>query len=639
MDENYDSQEEIEEDVELEEASLDDGEDFDEHAPKEEEGPEEEEETPLPEFIFFDKPKQEEFLNHHNINNPVQRALFQVICQVFAAQKTNKFGYKKLLVKIRTLQIKGLTDRSLEYQMEALFDILKKEKVGLLTTEMGEIEYQAARVKKEAVLTEAGSGDFYVALVDEEYTIKDDVVLEGYHTLETLSRRGVNVPFTHTERINVADISDGLIKQLTKKHMIIELEYKKDSYVLLTPRICQKLPRFARNQIQRVVLKNEKFLDDISEGTRSNITKIKDGMKTEAPMFWMTLTNFLISEMRPLKLKHKKVPSSVFLSAFIVQHYERNVKNDQDKADSDMKKRTNDMNDIERIVKEEGVISRPKLLQILKEFRSHYNEKFNDFVKEFFGKRVNMDKETILAPILKVENNFIHQDNVLGEFEKRLHTISRDLKGQMLAQMEGVLKNKGRENFFENLDRFRTVIRSRIDDEFFAHLLEKPVIMYRAIEQRLGEGSFKVLPLYFKSGSTDFLDIEKLLGIDRIELFELAFKTLNPFVMLIMRYITGAYRKYIEAFGGTVKKNRSRGGGKSRSNRRGSANRGGSMSGSVGQDGDGRRGHTRKGHQNVIKQHGQRRKESATDKIRKEKAARKQLDRQVEEWKDAFKNK
>ena len=303
------------------------------------------------------------------------------------------------------------------------------------------------------------------------------------------------------------------------------------------------------------------LLENISRLGNIKISEMQKKMKTREAAFWISFTRTLLNYREDLKIRIKGISPLIFTSARLLNAYFSNNLLELKEKKMEQKERQNARNEIVEEIRERG--SHWTAASIL-------NDELNKKEKIWEGFRLEF-KETVLKKqeggdnpsLILLNGQIIHKDYLFPYFKRELKNLAVELHKLYQGMMTDLLKNGKSEDYsqFFSRNNFKADIMNRIRNHspLLKELLQKPVLMagvgfyyYKDLKGIKRTGTIRdSLNFYFESDLKQYKDIDQILQLSLISLFDRSFELLGWWSRFILK-ITGKYDSYTSSFSRTA---------------------------------------------------------------------------------------
>ncbi len=502
-----------------------------------------------PKYLAYDEKHREQFLSQLGTFSPGERDVFHKLCQNWQP----KIPYERFAAII------SREDSSTAADVASIMDKLKQRRLGLLRSEYREGE----RRRSSIILTEQHDPVFYRELVEEYFVDMIESITNPFPFLSTLRSEFDGVPpgvFHVVTSNEIAQFFSGE-KKSAKALAIPVLD---DEQILVNS---DKLRPFLNLAIlkMRHHLSSTSLLGAIAKLLDSSLLNLKDKISGKEPSFWHQFASTVIEKRADLTHNRNVSVSPLFFhAAWIVRALV-----EAQLAEAEEKKRLAEEQNLDHeaialAIKDapEGIIDEQGLDNIFETQKEKYGDRIAAFKDRFFTIFVDARDRKSLPTIVRLDQRYIHRDNVFPMFIEHFHEIEVDLKAEFILRMERSLRGATRrtDNAFLSVENFEAAIASsvRSRSEYLAAMIKNPGILAEAMilhaKQNKLAGSVHELKdrlsLYFDPDTLKPLPLREWFSLRLTEIFEHAFEKL-PIIRRIWIRLSGKYDSLRGKFIGT----------------------------------------------------------------------------------------
>jgi len=415
-------------------------------------------------------------------------------------------------------------------------------------------------VPESIILRDRNDIDFFFYFLRNVYQEQQKKSTSPYPTLKAFEKK-VSFPTELSTDFDITKMNREALDSMKNKNLVLKIFLKtiKSSYLICPSRDLTELIRYSSIKL-RYYLSNDAFSSMLAKIMQSTLGDLQKNLNSSEPVFWGKVGKCIMDNRDDFISKGRLSQDSAFIhAAEIIYHYSQNQVAESEKKRLENEEKKKGMQDICSRIQ-----STPELFMLQENFNKliePLNERFPGLKDDFF-KRFTESKSKIKLPeLVFIQNYFIHRDNMYPLFFTHFDKMHTQLRNYYVFNMEKVLKtgNKVGIGTFTNKVSFQMDIENQIkeQDPFLFACLKRPRIISEAIIHNAKsrkkikdiEKIKQQLEKFFKKGRMEFLDIDTLMNLVILDVFEEAFNTLPVFKQLIIR-IMGRYESYKERYTG-----------------------------------------------------------------------------------------
>lgn len=495
-----------------------------------------------PAFFNLDTHKREEMLSQIGGFTQIQYQIFHNICDF----QDPALDYNKYVLKTKKPALIA------NNQLELLMNKIQEAHMGLLQYRLSGDELKPHRI----ILTDKDSPFFYYYICEEALYRNVNENGHPFITMKTLDKYGLTLSGKIISPLEAKMLSPVFHKKMIPQRKIFGITRRNRSPILIPSGM---LDEYIYYLIQNLIRESESMtlLENVSRLSGIKISELQKKMTTRDPSFWITMTKCLIDHKDDLKIRIKGISPLIFTSAHLLYAYFSNSLSELKQKQQEKTDRQNAQVEIVSGIREKGV--HWTAVKILESNLSEMDQKWPGFRDEF--------KETVLKRqeggdqpnLILMNGQIIHKDYLFPFFKKELDHIGHTLHTLYQDMMADLLRNGQSDKYtqFYSRNNFRADIMNRIRNKSpqLKELLQKPGMMagisYYYFKELKGikrnDTIRESLNFYFKSDLKQYQNIDDILQLNLIALFDRSFDKLSWWNKFILR-ITGKYDSYTSAF-------------------------------------------------------------------------------------------
>jgi hypothetical protein len=496
----------------------------------------------LPQFYHMESFRREEFLSQLGSFTQVQFQLFHNLCDFWLPV----LEYNQFILKSSKSFLAS------NNQLELLMDKLKAAHIGLLQYTLIDGELKAHRI----ILSEKNDFSFYYYLCEDLLARQILNNKQPFMTEKAFDDEGIALPKDMMTILESRMLSPGFAEASKEKPLIIAVPRKMKAPLLLPSGMLEEfIPALVPHV--RSEMTNTRLMEYLSRITDRKISELQKGLTKREPPFWISICQAFPEHKEEIKLRFKGLNPLLFTSVQLLQTYFQNSLNEIKEA---------------QIVEQEKIKATDELISefrakeaswtpvtLLDERLKEKEETWKGFREEFRTAALVRGENKSLPPLIVINNMLIHRDFLFRYFTRETGLLRKDLFFFYQEQMRDLLRRNRTERYsqFFSRNNFRADILDRIKDKDLQlwELLQKPTKVAEAAFHYLQtiKGIKKTsrikdaLGLYFLGDMKTFRNIDSMMQLKLLTLFEQAYKELGWWSRFILR-ITGRYDSYIGMF-------------------------------------------------------------------------------------------
>ncbi len=501
----------------------------------------------IPSYFKMEPHKREEILSHVGSFTQVQYQIFHNICDFWdPALEFNKYVLKT--------SKPALVNKN---QLELLMNKLQDAHMGLLQYKLMENELKPFRI----VLTEKDSSLFY-------YYVCEEVLYRHYYenghpfiTTKHFEKYNIALPGKFLSPLEPKVLGPAFHEVMIPQRHIFGIYRHNKPPILLPSGMLDEYIHFLIQYLNREFL-NMTLLENVSRLSSLKISELQKNMGKRETTFWLTLTKNLIDHKEDLKIRIKGISPLIFTSAQLLYGYFYNSMAELKLKHQEQQERKNFQGEIIHTIRDKTThwTSLKEMESILKEKEEKYPGFRDEFTEEVLKKKEGAD----FPPLIVLSGQLIHKDYLFPYFKGQMDYFERELHALYQEMMNDLLRSGNNEKYtlFYSKNNFRADIMNRIQNHSpqMKDLLRKPHLMasitFYYLKELKGirnnETIRQTMSVYFKSDLKQYQNIDDILQLKLMSLFDKSFQQLSWWTRLVLR-ITGRYDSYTGTFTETPK--------------------------------------------------------------------------------------
>ncbi|OQY35256.1 MAG: hypothetical protein B6241_01820 [Spirochaetaceae bacterium 4572_59] len=495
-----------------------------------------------PAFFNLDTHTREEMLSQIGGFTQIQYQIFHNICDF----QEPALDYNKYVLKTQKPALIA------NNQLELLMNKIQEAHMGLLQYRLSGEELKPHRI----ILTDKDSLYFYYYICEEALYRNVDENGHPFITMKTLDKYGLTLPGKYVTPLEAKELSPEFHKKMIPQRTIFGITRRNRSPILIPSGMLDEYIYFL---IQNLIRESESMtiLENVSRLSGIKISELQKKMTSRDPSFWMTTTKSLMDHKEDLKIRIKGISPLIFTSAHLLYAYFSNSLSELKEKQQEKTDRQNAQLEIVAGMREKGVHWTG--VKLLESELTELEKKWPGFRDEFKDAVLKRQEGGDQPNLILLNGQLIHKDYLFPFFKKELTHIGHDLQTLYRDMMADLLRNSHSAKYsqFYSKNNFRADIMNQIRNKSpqLKELLQKPGMMasisYYYFKELKGikrnETIRDSLNFYFKTDLKQYQNIDDILQLSLINLFDRAFDNLSWWNKFIIR-ITGKYDSYTAAF-------------------------------------------------------------------------------------------
>ena len=495
-----------------------------------------------PSYFSMEPHKREEILSHVGSFTQTQYQIFHNICDFWnPALEFNTY--------IMKTHKPALVNKN---QLELLMNKLQDAHMGLLQYKLIENELRPFRI----VLTEKESPLFY-------YYVCEEILFRHYYehghpfiTTKSFEKYNLTLQGKYISPLEPKVLGPSFHRAMQPQRLIFGISRHNKPPILIPSGTLDEYLNFL---IQYLIRESQSMtlLENISRLSSIKISEIQKSMGKREPSFWLTFTKHLFENREDLKIRIKGISPLIFTSARMLYGYFYNSLAEQKQAHQDQQERTSALMEIIQNLREKNI-----QWTSLKELETILNEKEKKWpgFREAFTETALKKKEGgEIPPLVILGGQLIHKDYLFPFFKGKIEHYTSELHNLYQDMMSDLLRTGNSDKYtqFYSKNNFRADILNRISSHSsqMKELLQKPSLManitFYYLKELKGiknnETIRQSMNLYFRSSLKQYQNIDEMLQLKLISLFDTSFQQLSWWNRLILR-LSGRYDSYTGTF-------------------------------------------------------------------------------------------
>jgi hypothetical protein len=510
-----------------------------------------------PEYVAYDNKQREEFLSQLGNFSPNERDVFHKLCQ----------NWQEAIPYDRFSRLLTSGEGGNSSDLISLMNKLRAERLGILRTTITE----GNRSRKSIVLTAASSPRFYSELVDELFTDMLESIVNPLPLASILEKQLGSIPIdlfrsvpanqlapylaTGEESGDDAKVSRDEGDPPDEPPLSVQ-SLNSDS-LLITRKNLRPFMTVAILKM-RYYLSNTTLLGAVAKLQDTSLLAIKKGCNSKDSLFWLALTNAIVSHVREIEaLRNVGIDASFYHVAWLLKNL---IESQRAEADEKRRRQEEEELDLEAIamaIKESptSMLSQEELSTLIQRQSEKYGDRFDHFRNAFFERYVRDKTSKKLPVIVQLETNYIHRDNLFPLFLEHFRKVEAELRPYFVHRMEHQLRsgNRNRDETFYSAESFEDAIREQVSvhSKILAQTIKRPAILAEGMIHHARKNKLvkdvdelkKHLSLYFEPDTMKPLPLSQWFNLRLAGVFEQAFERLPVFQRIWIR-ITGKYESF-----------------------------------------------------------------------------------------------
>ncbi|OQY39695.1 MAG: hypothetical protein B6229_03235 [Spirochaetaceae bacterium 4572_7] len=505
--------------------------------------------NPKPDYVDMDRKEREAYLSQIGNFSTEERGIFHMLCSKWEPE----IGYAKFVTSANKQHPIE------EKELKSLMRKLRKSGCGLLLTKFTRGERGADKI----ILTDPLTHHFYYYFICNEYQKNfEDVVIDyvdkkNFEKYDVLATELTSIP------MNIDDLNKRFIKNEEGKYHIFKIKSDSYSSFYATSDTLKDLLKISVRKV-KYYFKSDNFIALVAKIMNSSISRIKSSIGQFDISVWKDLTKTILANKDLINSKFKNVSSSFFMAITITNSYchsELKQRDEELKAERKLKELLKSIADIIR----------------KNEFTPLTQENFNALFKNpevsapeiksrFYELYVDNKTKIGLTEIVFIGQHYIHQDNLYKVFLDRVAMASSNLSSYYIQELKACLVSGRIDSNLHEGYSFNNSISTKLKGDYpiISDLLKRKSILSESIIhfcKKRGHSQNKLhnlLSEYFVSGSSDLQELNIILNLDIVELYDIAFSSLSMFKRFFI-IVFGQYKNNLEKYTGyrSIKKRKS----------------------------------------------------------------------------------
>ncbi|MFW6329079.1 MAG: hypothetical protein ACOC28_03200 [Alkalispirochaetaceae bacterium] len=490
-----------------------------------------------PSYIDLNDKEKEEFLSQRGSFSPDERTMFRELL----ASWEPMIEYQRFLKRVR--ETGGPT------LIQSLMGKLYKARVGLLRTQVVDGERRPVAI----VLAEEESFDFYYEAVCEAYVDLTDSIVNLLPLRSRLVERGLEIPEEHLTLLDAEALPSAMREKEKQERCIAVLASLNKEELILPSSHLRSFINIAMLKV-RYYMSNTSLLEQIARYQDTSLMAIKQSLGAKEPGFWLGLSSTVVDKRKELRSsRNVSVESDFYHSCYLIRRLITAQMEEAKERKRQEKEREIDLETVAVSVKEADspLLEQSEMVSILEQFKGKYASDFEGFQEEFYRRYVHSKGNRSLPKVVKLEDNYIHRDNVYPFFIDRFQLLSSELRRYYKELMADELRrSSGNNPVFFSHENFENDIRSQVSnrDSFVSQVLAKPAVLAEAVilyakqkkqVQTVDELKQRI-SVYFNPESMKLLDLPTIFNLPLGQIYDAAFEQLHILRRIWVR-LTGKY--------------------------------------------------------------------------------------------------
>jgi len=497
--------------------------------------------TEIPEYFRMETFRREEFLAQIGSFTQVQYQLFHNICDFW----NPVLDYNHFILKSSKSFLAS------NNQLELLMGKLKAAHLGLLQYRLVDGEIKAGRI----ILSEKDAMPFY-------YYLAEDLMARQIHdnnhpflTIKAFEDDGISLPTDLITPLESSMLSPGFAER-GGGLKIIGINRKMKSPILLPSGMMADFVGALIGHI-RMETASPNLVENLSRITGQKISEIQKNLTKKEPDFWISICQKLIEHKEDLKLRLKGLNPLFFTSCQLLQTYFQNsITEMKEQLQEDQEKQKAHQDIIREFKEKESAWTH---ISVLDDKLKSCEERWEGFREEFKQRSLIRGEGKEQPDLIVVNNMVIHKDFLFKYFTREISTLRNNFLYMYQSQMTDLLRHNKTDRYtqFFSKNNFRADIMANIRERDLQlwELLQKPTRVAESAYHFLQNVSSSkksshlkdAMGIYFQSDLKNFRNIDSILQLKLMSLFEKSYKELGWWARFVLR-ITGRYDSYISMF-------------------------------------------------------------------------------------------
>lgn len=496
--------------------------------------------NPKPEYINMDRKDREAFLSQIGNFSTEERGIFNMLCDNWE----HEIGYAKFVTNAnKKTPIE-------EKDLQSLMKKLRKSSCGILLTKFERGE----RGVEKIILTDVRSHHFYYYFINNEYQKNYEEVSNDFVDDKRFDKYDIITTELSPQVLNIDELNKRFIEKEHNLYNIFSIKPGGYTPFYATSYTLKDLLKLSVRKV-KYYFKSDNFIAFIAKIMNTSISKVRSTTDRFEISTWKELTRDILSNKSIINGKFKNISSSFFKAIIIANSYCNNELKQRDKE-------LQEENKIKEILK--GIVNIIREKEFAPMSQEDLNSLFEDFNKEnpnikskFYELYVDNKTKTGLTDIIFIGQHYIHKDNLYKVFLDRIGMITVELTSYFVDEYKKcLLSNSSDPSLLEGYP-FNGSVMTKLQSDYpiIYDILKRKGILAEAIihfSKNRGHSQSKMhnlLSMYFIEGSSELKNINDILHLDVLELYDTAYSRL-PLVKRLLIVVFGRYSRYLERFTG-----------------------------------------------------------------------------------------
>lgn len=492
----------------------------------------------MPAYFRKDRVGRDEFLSQLGHFGEEHRALFSRLCDMWEPD----MPYSKFFAKA------GHEYLNADATLHTLMTHLEGGNCGLITNTVRDGVLEKDRI----ILTDRDSPRFWYWLVENRWQACRVADRLPYPTVTSVKKRG-SFPSDVLQPLSLAEISDTFIQNHIDDVIMYALPDLDGKTLIVTPAVLFLMIDVSRFKI-RANLLDSPLQPVLSRLMGTVVSSLRKSLALNDNLFWNKLSDAIIVNREDLLVKKANINPEIFIAAKILKIFTRNELDEaEQRREQEAEKRETIQTILAQVARKDNFLMSPEEFD---EQFTPYKENWPDLREMFLAHYMKPTGRTGLPSVVNVGEYYLFRDHLYPLFKSQHKMASLELREFYLNMIERILRTNNKDKFtaLTGIESFREDIRDRLSADFqvLSDLLSKPRIVSEGIihysTKVMNNKDLKrvktILERYFESGSTRFMNPDKLFDLPPQAMFEAAFKRLSWLRRMMLRMF-GRYDSYL----------------------------------------------------------------------------------------------
>lgn len=503
-----------------------------------------------PDYVSYEPNAREEFLSQIGSFSPLERTLFQRLCDAWAP----------VIDRGKFISRVGGSEQEID-ALDQLMSKLRSAEFGLVTTRMVDEKREPAGI----VLTGKGDLSFHMSIVEEETKRLLD---SGYRVLPSISRleqRKAIPPDHHVTDADSGVLADAYLAE-SPEAAILRVRLLGEYRIITSSRFVRALIAAAVRWL-RMNLEERGFLEEVARVKNTGIMELKQRITKKAPDVWLDLTRSIVKERSTIAFrKNIEEDDELFQTAFLIMNF-----TDAQIGAARARKENDTRVDEELVALAEAVEKAPggrmgpeDFSQLVKFAEEQLGRAAVEFTHRMTNETMTPQPRRKLPIIVSLAGVYIHRNRVRSVFEAARSIEAERLREDYTDILDAFLRGRAPEigEIFASRGDLDQDIQDRVErhDAVLGELLVRPQLLVEAVihdaklrrEAITADELKNALAVYFDIAGSELLPATELFDLDIVAMFDTAFGRLNVFKQIVLR-LSGRHdslrQNYLRRFG------------------------------------------------------------------------------------------